>query len=72
MVVWVFNFHFIPKALEYDGFYKAANRSKDLNINRLFSNSPGSLAFDIYSHHCIEYKDLAGLKEETNKHNYVF
>lgn len=71
-VMIVFNFHFIPKALEYDGFHYAAVKSTELKVNRIFSNTPGSLAFDIYSNHRVEYIDLMKLKTHTNQHNYVF
>ena len=71
-VVFVFNFYFIPKGLEYDGLYNAANDSKNLKINRLFSNSVGCLTFDIYSNNTAEYIDLKDLKPHVNQGNYMF
>lgn len=71
-VVFVFNFYFIPKSLEYDGFYNAANDSKKLKVNRLFSNTAGSLIFDVYSNNKTEYLELKDLEPHANKGNYIF
>jgi hypothetical protein len=71
-VVFVFNFYFIPKGLQYDGLYNAANDSKNLKINRLFSNTVGCLTFDIYSNNTAEYIEIKNLKNHTNQGNYIF
>ncbi|MDA9261814.1 glycosyltransferase family 39 protein [Flavobacteriales bacterium] len=71
-VVFVFNFYFIPKGLEYDGLYNAAKDSKNIKINRLFSNSVGCLTFDIYSNNTAEYIAVENLKPYINQGNYIF
>lgn len=71
-VVFVFNFYFIPKGLQYDGLYNAANESKNYKINRLFSNTIGCLTFDLYSNNKAEYISIEELQPLANQGNYIF
>ncbi|MGB1039858.1 MAG: ArnT family glycosyltransferase [Flavobacteriales bacterium] len=71
-VVFVFNFHFMPKNLEYDGLVKAAKTSNDFKVNKIFSNTASSLAFDIYGASKVTYKNIYELHEYTNQNNYIF
>ena len=70
--MFVLNFQFLPQVLKYDGFNNAAEYTKTLEINKLYSNSAGALIFDIYSNKTMEYLDGYNLDSLTNQNNYVF
>lgn len=72
VVIFVFSFHFMPSVLKYDAPYNAAIKSKELKINRIFTNNPSGLAFDIYSNNTVEYISLKDLHGFVDKNNYVF
>ena len=72
MVAFVFSFHFMPSVLKYDAPYNASIKSKELTINRIFSNDASSLAFDIYSNKNIEFLSIDNLHEYANNNNYIF
>ena len=72
VLMFVFSFHFLPSALTFDGPYKAAIKSKELNAKRIISNNVQSLAFDIYSNQNVEYKDIFQLQDLTNNGVFIF
>ncbi|MEN8957865.1 MAG: glycosyltransferase family 39 protein [Flavobacteriales bacterium] len=72
-VMFVFSFHFVPKSLEYDGFYNAATETKDMDINNLYSNTEAAMIFDVYSKHRFQQLSyLSDLEKLANKKNFVF
>lgn len=70
--MFVLNFQFLPQVLKYDGFNNAAEYTKSISINKLYSNTEGALIFDIYSNKSMEYLDGYNLDSIVNQNNYVF
>ncbi len=71
-VCFIFNFHFMPSVTKYDGVYQAAQFSRKLDINHLYTNNEMALTFDVYSNVVIEYKNIDKLHDDTSANNYVF
>jgi 4-amino-4-deoxy-L-arabinose transferase-like glycosyltransferase len=72
LVAFVFNFHFIPTISIYDAPSQAAEFSKELTINNVYSNSEHSIAFDIYANNDIVLTDIYFLQDKVNNNNYIF
>ncbi|MEN8810263.1 MAG: hypothetical protein ABF272_02610, partial [Flavobacteriales bacterium] len=52
--------------------YQAAIKSKELQINKIFSNNVQSLAFDVYSDVKVEYKNIYTLQDLADQGTYIF
>jgi len=72
VLMFVFSFHFLPSVLKYDAPYQAAIKSKELQINKIFSNNVQSLAFDVYSDVKVEYKNIYTLQDLADQGTYIF
>ncbi len=72
IMMFVFSFHFLPSVLKFDGPFKATQKIKELEVNRIFSNNAQSLVFDIYGDVNVEYEDIYTLQNMTNQRVFIF